>query len=63
MDIIKSQNKLPRKRKKAFKKALGGEQYLLFRIINEIKYEENGKKATFDKLEVINRRLVRIGKY
>ena len=63
MNLPKSKNKLPRKRKKAFKKALGGGQYLLFRIINEIKYEENGKKATFDKLKVINNRIVRIGKY
>ena len=63
MDLPKSKNKLPRKRKKSFKKALGSEQYSAFRIINEIIYEESGKKATFDKLKVINNRLVRIGKY
>lgn len=36
-------NKLPRKRKKAFIKSSGRENYLAFRIINEIDFEENGK--------------------
>ena len=63
MNLPKSKNKLPRKRKKSFKKALGSEQYSVFRIINEIEYEKNGKKASFDKLDVINNQIVRIGKY
>jgi hypothetical protein len=35
-------NKLPRKRKKAFKKAKGGANYMTFQVINEVAFEENG---------------------
>ena len=35
-------NKLPRKRKKAFIKNSSSGNYMAFRIINEIAFEENG---------------------
>ena len=44
-------NKLPRKRKKAFKKAMSKADYLTVILLNDILYEE-GKPCRFPKLRV-----------
>ena len=43
-------NKLPRKRKKAFKKAMSKADYLTVILLNDILYEEEGKPCRFPKL-------------
>jgi len=42
-------NKLPRKRKKAFKKAYTKGTYMMTQILNEILFEEKGTPCRFQK--------------
>lgn len=45
------QNKLPRKRKKAYKKAHDKNDYMSIRILNELIFEEKGDPCRFPKLK------------
>lgn len=47
----KIQNKLPRKRKKAYKKAHSPGEYMMAQILNEILSEEKGDPCRFPKLK------------
>ena len=44
-------NKLPRKRKKAFKKANALGEYMMTRIVNEVLFEANQTPCRFPKLK------------
>lgn len=44
-------NKLPRKRKKAFKKATQPSTYMMTRIFNEVLFEERGTPCRFPKVK------------
>jgi len=46
------QNKLPRKRKKAFKKAHQEGEYMMAQILNEILFEEKGTPCRFPKVKM-----------
>lgn len=50
-DMKKISNKLPRKRKKAFKKANAEGEYMMQQILNEILFEEKGMPCRFPKLK------------
>lgn len=45
-------NKLPRKRKKAYKKAHAEGEYMMARILNEILFEEKREPCRFPKFKL-----------
>jgi hypothetical protein len=48
-------NKLPRKRKKAFKKAHRKGEYMAIQILNEILFEAKGTPCRFPKFKINNK--------